>query len=169
MPKPETWNLKPYINTEPVPKLCTLNDGKPSIKICVFSDNFTTLKHINTYVSITMARVYDSLLSGTSGKIGRLIAVNRYGKEYIRFHLAHLRKAPSQKQQLLQQRMKNAVTFMDSYKSYACKFFGQRVGGKTRYNQAMTNLLNSLVLDFDNHPSHPITLLLLSPKEIYYL
>src|SRR5690606_40639789 len=98
-----------------------------------------------------------------------LIAVNRYGKEYIRFHPAHLRKAPSQKQQLLQQRMKNAVTFMDSYKSYACKFFGQRVGGKTRYNQAMTNLLNSLVLDFDNHPSHPITLLLLSPKEIYYL
>src|SRR5690606_1383437 len=102
-----------------------------------------------------MARVYDSLLSGLSGKIGRLVVVNRYGKEYIRFHPAHLRKAPSQKQQLSQQRMKHAITFMESYKSYACRFFGKRVGGKTRYNQAMTNLLNSLVLDYDNQTITP--------------
>lgn len=105
-----------------------------------------------------MARVYDSILAGTLGRVGRLVVVNRQGMEYIRLQPRRRTAPPSPKQQLVQQRMKLALAFMNSYKEYACKHFGARVGHKNQYNRAVNNVLNSLLMDYDAHtitPNYP--------------
>lgn len=95
-----------------------------------------------------MGRLYDSLLSGTSGRTGKIVVANVYGNEYTRIRPRKRTGVPTEKQVLIQQRMKDCVTFMQSYRSYACLYFGQRVGAKSRYNLAMVNVLESMALDY---------------------
>jgi hypothetical protein len=97
-----------------------------------------------------MARVYDSLLSGVVGKVGRLVVVNRQGMEYVRLQPRTKSAPPSPKQQLVQLRLKKAMEFISPYKAYACKHFGKREGHKNQYNRALNNLLNSFLLDYQN-------------------
>lgn len=95
-----------------------------------------------------MGKLYDSLLSGTSGRTGRIVVANVFGNEYTKIRPRKRTKAPSAKQKLIQDRMVNCATFMQSYRSYACHYFGQRNGMKSSYNLAMTNLLSNFNIDY---------------------
>lgn len=95
-----------------------------------------------------MGKLYDSLLSGTSGRTGRIVVANVFGNEITRIRPKKRSTPPTGKQLLIQQRMKNAADFMQSYKSYALLYYGKRMGMSSRYNLAMTNLLNSFTLDY---------------------
>lgn len=95
-----------------------------------------------------MGKLYDSLLSGTSGRTGRIVVANVYGNEYTRIRPRKRTTAATSKQLLIQQRMKDTVAFMQSYRNYACQYFGQRVGVKSRYNLAMVNILDSMTIDY---------------------
>ena len=96
-----------------------------------------------------MGKLLDSLLSGSTGTIGRLVVANVYGTEILRARPRKKTAAPSAKQLLVQQRMSMTYDFLLPYKEFAKKYFGTRTGMRSPYNQAMTNLLNAFKLDFD--------------------
>lgn len=96
-----------------------------------------------------MGKLYDSLLSGTSGRTGRIVVANVYGNEITRTRPRKRNTQPTTKQLLIQNRMKRCAEFMQSYKGYACKHFGSRSGMKSCYNLAMTNLMENFKIDYD--------------------
>ena len=93
-----------------------------------------------------MGKVYDSLLSGTSGRTGKIVVANMFGNEVSKIRPRRRTSAPTPKQQLIQQRMTLSAEFMQSYRGYACQHFGKRIGMKSCYNLAMTNLMSSFVI-----------------------
>lgn len=95
-----------------------------------------------------MGKVGDSLLGGTSGRTGRIVVANVYGNEITRIRPKKMSKKPTVKQELIQSRMKESATFMESYKAYACKHYGVRIGMKSCYNLAMTNLMANFEIDY---------------------
>lgn len=95
-----------------------------------------------------MGKLTDSLLSGSSGTVGRLVVANVFGNEILRKRPYRRTKMPSAKQLLIQLRMKESYDFILPYKEYAKKYFGTRIGMKSPYNQAMTNVLSAFKLDF---------------------
>ena len=95
-----------------------------------------------------MGKLTDSLLSGSSGRTGRLVVANVSGTEILRARPRKRSGEPSLKQALVQNRMKKCYDFISPYKSYAKEYFGKRVGMRSSYNQAMTNLLDAFKLDF---------------------
>lgn len=95
-----------------------------------------------------MAKLDDSLLSGSRGRTGRLVVANVNGVEILKVRPKKSTKAVSPKQELIRQRMKVTYSFIESYKIYASTFFGTKVGMKSPYNQAMSNLLNAFKLDY---------------------
>ena len=95
-----------------------------------------------------MGKLNDSLLSGSSGRTGRLVVANVSGTEILR---ARPRKRTGQatpKQLLVQNRMTQAYNFVSAYSAFAKDYFGKRVGMRSRFNQAMTNVLAAFKLDF---------------------
>ncbi|WP_038331104.1 DUF6266 family protein [Empedobacter falsenii] len=97
-----------------------------------------------------MGKINDSLLSGTSGRTGRIVVANVFGNEISKIRPRKRSKKPSLKQQMIQQRMKKCAEFMASYRSFACNHFGRRVGMTSCYNLAMTNLLENFVINHAN-------------------
>ncbi|MPT31120.1 MAG: hypothetical protein E2600_05505 [Chryseobacterium sp.] len=95
-----------------------------------------------------MGKLYDSLLSGTSGRTGRIVVANVYGNEITRTRPRKRNAQPTAKQLLIQNRMKRCAEFMQSYKGYACRHFGNRSGMRSCYNLAMTNLMENFKIDY---------------------
>ena len=93
-----------------------------------------------------MGKIYDSLLSGTSGRTGRIVVANMFGNEFTKIRPRKRTSAPSAKQLLIYQRMRLSAEFMQSYRPYACNHFGRRIGMKSCYNLAMTNLMMAMRL-----------------------
>ncbi len=102
-----------------------------------------------------MGKLYDSLLSGTSGRTGRIVVANVFGNEITRVRPRKRTSPPSAKQILVQNRMKRCAEFMQSYKGYACKYFGIRSGMKSSYNQAMTNLMENFNINYTDSTITP--------------
>ena len=69
-----------------------------------------------------MGKLYDSLLSGSSGKIGRLVVANLFGTEILRKRPRKRTAAPTDKQLLVQQRMKRSYDFILPYKEFAREY-----------------------------------------------
>lgn len=101
-----------------------------------------------------MAKLIKSLLSGSSGKIGGFVVVNLGGIEIIRA-LPKKRSGSSPKQLLVQQRMKSVYEFLAGYDTYARKFFGEKIGVRSSYNFAMTNVLKAFKIDYENNKIIP--------------
>lgn len=95
-----------------------------------------------------MGKLNDSLLSGTSGRTGRIVVANVYGNEITRIRPKKRTSKPTAKQLLIQNRMKRCAEFMQSYRGYACKYFGIRNGMKSCYNLAMTNLMENFKINY---------------------
>lgn len=95
-----------------------------------------------------MGKLNDSLLSGSSGRTGRLVVANVAGTEILRVRPKKRTSEPSPKQLLIQERMKRCYAFILPYKGFASLYFGTKQGMKSCYNQAITNLLNANKLDF---------------------
>jgi len=95
-----------------------------------------------------MAKLDDSLLSGSRGRTGRLVVANVNGIEILKVRPKKNSKQISPKQELIRQRMKDSYDFLESYKAYASAFFGTKSGLKSCYNQAMGNLLKAFKLDY---------------------
>ncbi|MBD8080912.1 DUF6266 family protein [Chryseobacterium caseinilyticum] len=95
-----------------------------------------------------MAKLDDSLLSGSRGRTGRLVVANVNGIEVLKVRPRKSTKAVSAKQELIRERMKKGYEFIASYKTYVSEFFGTKVGMKSPYNQAMSVLLNAFKLDY---------------------
>ena len=53
-----------------------------------------------------MGKIYDSLLSGTSGRTGRIVVANMFGNEFTKIRPRKRTSAPSAKQLLIYQRMR---------------------------------------------------------------
>lgn len=94
-----------------------------------------------------MGKINDSLLGGTSGRTGRIVVANVYGNEITRIRPKRKTKKPTPNQELVQNRMKKCALFMASYKGFACKHYGIRMGMKSCYNLAMTNLMANFEID----------------------
>lgn len=102
-----------------------------------------------------MGKLYDSLLSGTSGRTGRIVVANVYGNEITRIRPKKRTSQPTAKQLLIQNRMKRCASFMQSYRGYACKYYGNRTGMKSPYNLAMTNLMENFKINFTDNTITP--------------
>lgn len=107
--------------------------------------NFGTTLTIKFFV---MGKLSDSLLSGSNGRTGRLVVANVLGIEVIRMRPRRRTNQPSDKQSLIQQRMKKCLDFIGGYSAFACKHFGYRVGLRSCYNLAMNNLLLAFKVDY---------------------
>lgn len=95
-----------------------------------------------------MGRLYDSLLSGSSGKVGRVVVANVYGNEILRKRPRRRTSEPTPKQALVQERMTRSYDFLLPYKDFAKNYFGQRSGLKSTFNIAMANVMKAHQLDF---------------------
>lgn len=93
-------------------------------------------------------QIYDSLLSGSSGRTGRVVVANVSGTEILRARPRKSSKPATLKQVLVRQRMKLCYDFILPYKSFASLYFGIRVGMRSSYNQAITNLLQAFKIDY---------------------
>lgn len=112
-----------------------------------------------------MGKLNDSLLSGSSGRTGRLVVANVSGTEILRVRPRKRTGQPSAKQLLIQERMKQCYDFILPYKAFASLYFGYRTGMRSSYNQAITNLLNAFKLDFVLNRSYRSIPRLCSPWE----
>lgn len=97
-----------------------------------------------------MAKLTDSILSGASGRIGRVVVANLFGTEILKVRPKKSSKPATTIQVLIRQRMASSSVFIESYRKYACKHFGHRVGTKSAYNFAMRNLLEAYTIDVPN-------------------
>ena len=95
-----------------------------------------------------MGKLSDSLLSGSNGRTGRLVVANVAGTEILRVRPRKRTAPPTNKQVLVQTRMKRSYDFVSSYKVFAQSWFGNPVGMKSRFIQAMTNVLNAMKINF---------------------
>ena len=66
---------------------------------------------------VIMGKLSDSLLSGSSGRTGRVVVANVAGTEILRVRPRKRTSPPTPKQVLIQKRMKDAYDFILSYKS----------------------------------------------------
>ena len=97
-----------------------------------------------------MGRLKDSILSGTSGRVGRVVVANVNGVEILKIRPKKTTKQPTEKQNLIKERFNKSILFMKSYKEYAKIFFGKKTGLKSVYNQASSSVLNAIECDWDN-------------------
>ena len=97
-----------------------------------------------------MGKVHDSIISGTSGRTGRVVVANVNGYEISRIRPKKTSKTPSEKQVLIKDRFNKSVIFLQSYKEFAKNFFGHKVGLKSTYNAAMSNVMKAFKCDMDN-------------------
>lgn len=98
-----------------------------------------------------MGKLNDSLLSGSTGRTGRLVVANVGGVEVLRVRPKKSTKPPSTKQLLIQERMKQCYDFIIPYKAYASTFFGYKFAMRSRYNLAISNLLKAFKLQYDSN------------------
>lgn len=97
-----------------------------------------------------MGKVIDSIISGTSGRTGRIVIANVNGYEISRIRPKKSTKAPSPKQALIKDRFNKAVLFIASYREYVKAFFGTKVSLRSTYNAAMSNVINAFQCDMEN-------------------
>ena len=97
-----------------------------------------------------MARILDSIISGTSGRIGRVVVARVNGVEILRIRPQKTQKPPTEKQELIKTRFNAAVRFTQSYREHAKKYYGTKKGMKSCYNFAMGNVMSALVCDMTN-------------------
>ena len=95
-----------------------------------------------------MGKVTDSILGGTRGRTGRVVIANVFGTEISRIRPKKSDKPATPKQALVQERMRLSALFISGYKSFTIQYFGERSGLKSRYNLAMTNIMNAYQIDF---------------------
>ena len=95
-----------------------------------------------------MGKLIDSLLAGSSGRVGRVVVANMFGNDILKHRPRRKQSAPSAKQLLIQERMKKSYNFIAPYKEFAKRYFGVRIGMKSPYNLAITNVLKAFKLDF---------------------
>lgn len=95
-----------------------------------------------------MGKVTDSILGGTKGRTGRIVIANVFGTEISRIRPKKNDKPATPKQALVKERMKLSALFISGYKSFASDYFGERSGLRSRYNMAMTNIMNAYHIDF---------------------
>lgn len=96
-----------------------------------------------------MGKVTDSILGGTKGRTGRVVIANVFGTEISRIRPKKNDKPATPKQALVKERMKLSALFISGYKSFASDYYGERSGLRSRYNMAMTNIMNAYHIDFD--------------------
>ncbi|WP_300598793.1 hypothetical protein [Niabella sp.] len=92
-----------------------------------------------------MYSVTNSILSGTSGRTGRIIIANVHGVEISRTRPLK-RNTISEPQVAHRELFRFAVAFLGLYKSFARLFFGKRKGLATPYNQAQANVMENIQL-----------------------
>lgn len=97
-----------------------------------------------------MGKVTDSLISGSSGRTGRVVVANVNGVEILKVRTKKSTKPSSPKQNLIKDRFNKSVLFMESYRDYAKQFFGSRKALTSCYNQAAGVVLKALECDMDN-------------------
>ena len=95
-----------------------------------------------------MGKLNDSLLSGSSGRTGRLVVANVAGLEILKHRPRRRQATTNPRQLLIQQRMKVAYSFLTSYKHFATLYFGRKIGMRSQYNLAMANVLTAFKLDY---------------------
>lgn len=103
-----------------------------------------------------MAKLNDSNLGGASGRVGRLVVTNISGYGFVKHRPAKRGShGASAKQLLIQMRMTMAGNFIANYKNLACHYYGKRRGLKSPYNQAMKNIMDHFVLNYDTNSIVP--------------
>lgn len=95
-----------------------------------------------------MGKLSNSLLSGSYGRTGRLVVANVGGTEILKHRPRKRNGKHNPKQALIQERMTESYNFLSAYKHFATKYFGKKVGMKSSYNLAMSNVMNNFHLDF---------------------
>lgn len=96
-----------------------------------------------------MGKLIDSLLAGSSGRVGRVVVANMFGNDILKHRPRRKQSAPSAKQLLIQERMKKSYIFITAYKEFAKRYYGVRIGMKSPYILAITNVLNAFKIDFN--------------------
>ncbi len=95
-----------------------------------------------------MGSVTNSILSGTSGRTGRVVIANIHGVEVSRARPV-MRSSSTEPQTAHRELFRFAAAFLGLYKSFARLFFGKRKGLVTPYNQAQANVLENIQLAGD--------------------
>lgn|SRR5690606_2745497 len=95
-----------------------------------------------------MGKITDSsILAGSKGRTGRIVVKNRKGFEFSSIRPTRHKPDTSENQLLIRNRWRDASKFMESYKEYACHYFGKWIGLKSPYNMATVNILESIHID----------------------
>lgn len=97
-----------------------------------------------------MGKVGNSIISGTSGRTGRIVVANVNGVEISRIRPQKSNKPPTPTQQAQRDRFKFCVSFLSGYRQFAKKYFGTPSGLVTRYNQAFSNVMDAVSLNEKN-------------------
>ena len=88
-----------------------------------------------------MGKLNSSYLVGASGLVGNIVVVNRGDQQFIRKRPAKSTKPRTPKQLLNMERFQIASQFIQSYKSFAKQYFGNKSELKSCYNLAISNIL----------------------------
>lgn len=96
-----------------------------------------------------MGKITDSLLSGTRGRTGRIVVSNIDGIEISRMRPRRTNRTSTPKQQVIKERFNFASRFIQGYKTLIKSYYGKRIGLKSPYNQAMSNLLQAIPCDMN--------------------
>ena len=101
-----------------------------------------------------MGKADNSFLSGTSGRVGNVVVVNRGNQQIIRKRPKKASKPRTPKQLLIKQRFQIATLFISSYKHLAKQYYGNKTALKSCYNLAMGNVLQAIQCNMEQLSIH---------------
>lgn len=97
-----------------------------------------------------MATYNQGVLGEFSGKIGPIIGSNWRGKQVIRSLPTKTKKAPSKAQQLQRDKFAYVIKFLNPIKGVLSATFGDNIGAKTPFNNALSYHLKEVVQETAN-------------------
>ena len=113
-----------------------------------------------------MATITKGILGGFSGKVGTVVGANYRGKDIIRSRPKASGKAPTVKQLLQQAKFKLVVSFLQPLKVIQNKYFGMKMGAKSRVNLAAAYLLDNAIQVIANTPELMYNKILITKGEL---
>ncbi|WP_291117433.1 DUF6266 family protein [Empedobacter sp. UBA7248] len=92
-----------------------------------------------------MAEIKKGILGGFSGKVGTVIGVNWRGKDIIRSLPKASKKAPTEEQLIQRVKFRKTIDFLQPLRSIQNRYFGNKAGKQSRFNNATSYTLTNAV------------------------
>ncbi len=113
-----------------------------------------------------MATISKGILGGFSGKVGTIVGTSWRGKDIIRSRPKATKRMPTENQLLQQMKFSLAISFLQPLKSIQSRFFGMKIGVRSRVNLAVSYTIREAIQVVNHLPELIYSKVLITKGEL---